>query len=112
MEERRNGNGRRKMDDKDHDAVCDRRLGWIKALLIAIIGTVAIGGGFGYSQNEDMKKENATQAAHIGHNEKSIEKLEEKFDKHLYEQRSVNEAILEKLNELKTDVTVIKRNVQ
>ena len=102
----------RRMDTDDHDNICDRRLSWIKTLLFAIIGTVAIGSGFGYSQNENMKQVNATQTADIDHNEKAINKLEEKFDKHLFEQREVNSKILETLNELKTDVTVIKRNVQ
>ena len=100
------------MDDRKHDEVCDRRLAWIKYLLFAIIGSVVIGSGFGYSQNEDMKQVNATQTADIEHNERILEKMERKFDQHINPQNIVNKEILEALNLLKTDVTVIKREVQ
>jgi len=102
----------RRMDENRHDAICDRRITWMRAAIFMIIGTVLIGTGFGYTQNENMKQVNATQGVEINHNTQEIEKLEEKFDIHLREQRDVNEKILETLNSLKTDVTVIKRKVE
>ena len=112
MDERRHNNGRREMDAQQHDDVCDRRLSWIKYLLVAILGSVAIGGGFGYSQNEDMKQVNATQTADIEHNERTLDKMERKFDEHINTQNIVNKEILDSLHSLKIDITTIKREVQ
>jgi hypothetical protein len=103
---------KRKIDADEHNDICDRRLGWMKKALYIIVVFLLGGGALGYTQTEGMRTINATQNANIEHNEEAIDKLDEKFDKHLYEQRAVNKEILETLNTLKTDVTVIKRNVQ
>ena len=109
---RGDNNGRREMDNNDHDKFCDRRITWMKTAIFLIISTVVIGGGFGYTGNENMKQINATQDVEIQHIEKSVETLERKFDSHLAEQRDVNKEMLEILNQLKTDVIVIKKGVQ
>ena len=101
----------RRMDEDQHDKVCDRRLNWIKTLLVAVIGSIVLGGGFGYTQNEDMKQTNAIQGENINHNRQELDKLDEKFDRHINEQKAVNKEMLYILNQLKTDMVVIKREV-
>ena len=102
---------KRTLNYHEHDDVCDRRLGWMKTAIWLIIGTIALGGGYGYTQGEGMQTKNATQDENIIHNEKAINKLEQKFDQHLHEQRNVNKEMLQILNQLKTDIVVIKQGV-
>lgn len=99
------------VDDK-HDEICDRRLGWMKTLLFATLATIVLGGGFSYSQNEGMKTVNATQNENIEHNEKSLEKLDRKYDAHLREQRAVNTKILDKLEEMGKQMVRIELSVE
>ena len=102
----------RRMNQDDHDKICDRRTGWIKSILFLILGSVVLGGGYSYSQNEGIKSVNSTQTQRIEHTEKTVEKLEEKFDSHMYEQRTVNSMILDKLNELGKAVVRIEEKVE
>ena len=102
----------RRMNQDDHDKICDRRTGWVKSILFLILGSVVLGGGYSYSQNEGMKAVNSTQNEKIYHNEQANDKLEKKFDAHMYEQRTVNSMILDKLNELGKAVVRIEEKVE
>ena len=66
---------------------------------VAVVNSLAVNG------DAKNNKEN------IKHNAEANDKLDKKFDAHMYEQRLVNSAILEKLNELGKAVVRIEEKV-
>ena len=67
---------------------------------VAVVNSLAVNG------DAKNNKEN------IKHNAETNDKLDKKFDAHMYEQRLVNSAILEKLNELGKAVVRIEEKVE
>ena len=67
---------------------------------VAVVNSLAVNG------DAKNNKEN------IKHNAEANDKLDKKFDAHMYEQRLVNSAILEKLNELGKAVVRIEEKVE
>ena len=102
----------RRMDEKHHDEVCDRRLGWIKTAVYILVVTIFLSGAYGYTQNEGMQAKNDTQDLKIGRNAEEIAELKGSMNEHMREQKVVNKEVLTILQTLKTDMAVIKKNTQ
>lgn len=96
------------MDETKHNDVCDRRLPPIRRMVYMIIACIALGSGYGYSQNEGMKATNAVQSEAIKNNKEHNDKLENTLEIHMKEQRIVNEAIVQKLNDISNKVNIIE----
>ena len=103
---------KRGMETREHDSICDRRVGPLRLLVYLLISSVALGGGYSYSQNEGMKSINSTQDTVINENIKDILKVETSLETHINDQKTVNREILQGLNQLKIDIGIIKEKVE
>ena len=82
------------------------------ALLILLLGSTVALSGISVVNSLAVSGETKNNKESIRHNADANEKLEKKFDAHMYEQRVVNSAILDKLNEIGKQVVRIEEKVE
>ena len=82
------------------------------ALLILLLGSTVALSGVSVVNSLAVSGEAKNNKESIRHNADANEKLEKKFDAHMYEQRVVNSAILDKLNDLGKAVVRIEEKVE